>query len=52
MQDLMKGGGKLKVPCLRIQNNKEGTIWMYESSSIISFLESQIPEAQEINNSK
>jgi glutaredoxin len=52
MQDLMKGGGKLKVPCLRIQNNKEGTIWMYESSSIISFLESQIPEAQEINNAK
>ena len=26
MQDLIKGGGKLKVPCLRIQNNNEGAI--------------------------
>jgi hypothetical protein len=52
MQDLMKGGGKLKVPCLRIQNNNESAIWMYESSSIISFLKSQIPEAQEINDAK
>jgi glutaredoxin len=52
MQDLMKGGGKLKVPCLRIEKNNESTIWMYESSSIISFLESKIPEAQESNNAK
>lgn len=52
MQDLMKGGGILKVPCLKIQSSDEAITWMYESSSIISFLESQIPEAQEANNAK
>jgi|TARA_B110000444_G_scaffold192312_1_gene182194 glutaredoxin len=52
MQDLMEGGGILKVPCLKIQNSDEAITWMYESSSIISFLESQIPEAQEANNAK
>ena len=52
MQDLMKGGGKLKVPCLKIQSNNESIIWMYESSSIISYLKSRVPEVQEINNEK
>jgi glutathione S-transferase len=52
MQDLVQGGGKLKVPCLRIHENSKDTIWMYESSAIISFLKSQTPEAYEANNEK
>lgn len=37
-QALAEGGGNIKVPCLRIE--KEGkTIWMYESSEIVSYLE-------------
>jgi len=44
MQELMQGGGKLKVPCLKIQNDDMDISWMYESSSIISFLESRVPE--------
>ena len=36
--ELLEGGGKVKVPCLRIE--KDGKVeWMYESSQIISYLE-------------
>jgi glutaredoxin len=35
--DLLNGGGAIKVPCLRIEENNEIT-WMYESNSIISYL--------------
>ncbi|CAB3710432.1 hypothetical protein LMG26690_03171 [Achromobacter animicus] len=35
---LQAGGGKVKVPCLRIED-AEGTRWMYESNDIIAYLE-------------
>ncbi|WP_313624025.1 glutaredoxin [Achromobacter sp.] len=35
---LLAGGGKVKVPCLRIEE-AGGTRWMYESSDIIAYLE-------------
>jgi len=36
--ELLEGGGKVTVPCLRIE--KEGKVeWMYESSDIINYLE-------------
>lgn len=36
--ELLEGGGKVTVPCLRIE--KEGKVeWMYESSDIIRYLE-------------
>jgi len=38
--DLKNGGGDIKVPCLRI-DNKDGTIWMYESDEIIQYLENR-----------
>ncbi len=41
--ELLAGGGEIKVPCLRIEQNGE-TIWMYESSDIIAFLEQQYGE--------
>jgi glutaredoxin len=37
--ELLQGGGKLKVPCLRIEDGTGSTRWMYESSDIISYLE-------------
>ena len=40
--ELLAGGGRVKVPCLRIDNNGE-TTWMYESSDIMAFLEKQYP---------
>ncbi|GAB1849248.1 glutathione S-transferase N-terminal domain-containing protein [Achromobacter xylosoxidans] len=36
--ELQAGGGKVKVPCLRIEE-AGGTRWMYESSDIIAYLE-------------
>ncbi|EDP99758.1 glutathione S-transferase N-terminal domain-containing protein [Shewanella benthica] len=39
-QILVAQGGKAKVPCLRIEENGE-TRWMYESSDIISYLDTR-----------
>ncbi|WP_439135854.1 glutathione S-transferase N-terminal domain-containing protein [Pseudomaricurvus sp.] len=37
-EELHNGGGAIKVPCLRIE--EEGKVrWMYESGDIISYLE-------------
>lgn len=37
MQDLLNGGGKFQVPCLRIDKQSEIT-WLYESDDIIDYL--------------
>jgi len=36
--ELLKEGGKRKVPCLRIEENG-GVQWMYDSKSIIQYLQ-------------
>lgn len=44
-QELLVGGGKLQVPCLRIEND-DGTVkWLYESSDIVKYLEGKIAGA-------
>lgn len=40
-QELMDGGGRRTVPCLRIEKEDGSVQWMYESSDIISYLESR-----------
>jgi glutaredoxin len=37
-EELLTGGGNLKVPCLRIDTGEQGYQWMYESSDIITYL--------------
>lgn len=37
--ELEQGGGHLKVPCLRIEEDNGDVRWMYESSDIITYLE-------------
>ncbi len=38
--ELESGGGRVKVPCLRIE--KEDSVeWMYESSDIVAYLEKE-----------
>ena len=37
-EQLLTGGGRVKVPCLRI-DDADGTRWMYESGDIIAYLE-------------
>lgn len=38
-EELLTGGGDLKVPCLRIGEGERGFQWMYESRDIIGYLE-------------
>ncbi|GAB2647642.1 glutaredoxin family protein [Vibrio panuliri] len=38
--DLEAGGGKIKVPCLRIET-QQGVQWMYESADIVAYLEKE-----------
>ena len=37
--ELVAGGGKLKVPCLRIEEKDGSLTWMYESSDILAYLD-------------
>lgn len=37
-QELLAGGGKYQVPCLRIEDNDGKITWMYESSDIGAYL--------------
>lgn len=36
--ELLQQGGKMQVPCLRIDNSKGKTQWLYESDDIIAYL--------------
>ncbi|HEA17332.1 MAG TPA: glutaredoxin [Pseudoalteromonas prydzensis] len=36
-QELLEQGGKIKVPCLRIEKDNQVT-WLYESNDIIAYL--------------
>ena len=36
--ELIKGGGKTQVPCLRIDDGIGNVQWMYESDDIIQYL--------------
>ncbi|QFU74388.1 glutaredoxin [Halioglobus maricola] len=38
-EELLAGGGNLKVPCLRIKDSEQKSRWMYESGEIIDYLE-------------
>ena len=38
-QELLAGGGEIKVPCLRVTDDQGKTRWMYESSDIIAYLQ-------------
>ena len=39
-QDLIQGGGRGTVPCLRITSNDGQVRWMYESGDISQYLKS------------
>lgn len=44
-QELLSGGGKLKVPCLKIAYSCGQEKWMYDSKEIIRYLEDRFQEA-------
>ena len=39
-EELLLMGGKIKVPCLKIEGEDE-TSWVYESDAIIAYLETR-----------
>jgi glutaredoxin len=39
--ELLRGGGKMQVPCLRNQNNKSAE-WLYESNDIIQYFKTNV----------
>jgi glutathione S-transferase len=41
-QELIDGGGKLQVPCLRIGNSSSTSGWLYESKDIILYLKKHL----------
>ena len=40
-EELLAGGGDLKVPCLRVDDGPGDVRWMYESGEIIGYLENR-----------
>jgi glutaredoxin len=38
-EELLAGGGDLKVPCLRIGDGERASQWIYESKDIVEYLE-------------
>lgn len=38
-RELLLGGGRGTVPCLRIQDEETGESWLYESLDIIDYLQ-------------
>ncbi len=38
-EELLQGGGEVKVPCLKITDEQGNVTWMYESSDIIQYLQ-------------
>jgi glutaredoxin len=40
--ELLAGGGKLQVPCLRIEKDGQPARWLYESGDIITHLQSSL----------
>jgi glutaredoxin len=41
-EELLKGGGELQVPCLRIPEGEGKFRWIYESSDIVEYLRKQV----------
>ena len=41
-QALIEGGGRHKVPCLRVMNPAGDDTWLYESDDIISYLNTEL----------
>ncbi len=45
-QELVLGGGRPTVPCLRIDRENE-VVWLYESSDIVKYLEKNYKVSQQ-----
>ena len=41
--DLLKGGGAFKVPCLKVTDASGQSQWIYESGAVIAYLRERFP---------
>lgn len=41
-KELMEGGGKTQVPCLKIESPDASANWMYESMDIVNYLNDRL----------
>jgi glutaredoxin len=46
LAELIAGGGRGTVPCLRIDDDAGQRQWMYESTDIVAFLDQRFMQAQ------
>ena len=46
LAELIAGGGRRTVPCLRIEDDTGQRVWMYESADIVAYLEERFAQAQ------
>jgi len=44
-EELIAGAGKLKCPCLKIEDGEGDTRWMFDSKDIIGYLEGRFGES-------
>jgi glutaredoxin len=44
-EELLAGGGLLKVPCLRIEDEQGEVSWMYDSGKILDYLHGRFASA-------
>lgn len=44
-EELIREGGKRKVPCLKIEDQKGDTQWLYESNDVVSYLQGLVKAA-------
>ena len=49
--ELENGGGKIKVPCLRIETAAGDVQWLYESAEIIAYLQQRFAATADSQNS-
>ena len=45
-EELLAGGGEIKVPCLRIKDETGAERWLYESDKIIEFLRNRYAKGE------
>lgn len=48
-KELTEQGGRLKVPCLRIEEDNGAVTWLYESSAIIAWLDQRFSLRAELS---
>lgn len=47
-EELLNGGGKIKVPCLKVINKDGEHTWLYESNQVIQYLQELVTQPETV----